>query len=304
MVAWRGRPRPREPAPSKKAGAFQLRLLVGRFARINLKRVEGVSQAGVPRRSPEQKRNSMRAGKLRSSSRTYRQIPHLRQHARHLHAIQLVYPGKQFRDERVFDQVANLFLTIALAARKQVRNGHFQRPRQPLQRRKRRRGLLILDFRNVSPRYRHASRQLPLAQAAAQAQRSNRRCQIEMAAPIAIRGHHLWLGHGRNNFRLVLVQRSVAPPAKIVGSTELNQQAMIAADNFPGIYRGKCSGHLGVGVARAGASPGTKTSSSKPLRNLRYHACGCQGKSAMKRETSHGNHQTNQNKPGETGRKP
>ena len=86
-----------------------------------------------------------------------------------------------------------------------------------------------------------------------------------MAAPIAICWHHLWLGHGRNNFWLVLVQRSVAPPAKVVGSTELNQQAMIATDNFPGIYRGKCGGHLGVGVARAGASPGTK---KRKARNL------------------------------------
>jgi hypothetical protein len=50
----------------------------------------------------------------------------------------------------------------------------------------------------------------------------------------------------------------MAAAAKIVGSTELNQQAVIAAYYFPGINRGKSGGHLGVGVARAGASPGTK----------------------------------------------
>jgi hypothetical protein len=33
--------------------------------------------------------------------------------------------------------------------------------------------------------------------------------------------------------------------AEIVSCTELNQQAMIAADNFPGVYRGKCCGHVG-----------------------------------------------------------
>jgi len=44
----------------------------------------------------------------------------------------------------------------------------------------------------------------------------------------------------------------MAAAAKIVGSTELDQQTTVAADNFPGIYRGKRGSHLGVGVARAG----------------------------------------------------
>ena len=56
----------------------------------------------------------------------------------------------------------------------------------------------------------------------------------------------------------------MAAAAKIVGSTELDQQTTVAADNFPGIYRGKRGSHLGVGVARAGFSwnqvchPGSK----------------------------------------------
>jgi hypothetical protein len=44
----------------------------------------------------------------------------------------------------------------------------------------------------------------------------------------------------------------------------LNQQAMVATDNFPGIYRGKRGSHLGVGAARAGASPGTSYRKFQP----------------------------------------
>jgi hypothetical protein len=37
----------------------------------------------------------------------------------------------------------------------------------------------------------------------------------------------------------------MATATKIIGGAKLNQQAVIAADNFPGIYRGKRCSHLG-----------------------------------------------------------
>jgi hypothetical protein len=40
----------------------------------------------------------------------------------------------------------------------------------------------------------------------------------------------------------------VAAPAIVIDRTELNQQAMIATDDFPRIYWGKSRGHRVVGV--------------------------------------------------------
>ena len=54
------------------------------------------------------------------------------------------------------------------------------------------------------------------------------------------------------NFGLFFIQRDVASPAEVIGCAKLNQKAMVAPYNFPGIDRGKISGHLQVGVARAG----------------------------------------------------
>src|SRR5258708_26324439 len=68
-----------------------------------------------------------------------------------------------------------------------------------------------------------------------------------MSAPGARHRHH----HRRRHhdwFRLrFLVKTGVAPSAVIVGSTELNQQAVIATDNFPRIYWGKVRSHRVVG---------------------------------------------------------
>src|ERR1700722_8648971 len=61
------------------------------------------------------------------------------------------------------------------------------------------------------------------------------------------RHHHRWYDHDWFRLRF-LVQTGVAPSAVIVGSTELNQQAMIATDDFPGIYWGKSRSHRVVGV--------------------------------------------------------
>jgi hypothetical protein len=44
----------------------------------------------------------------------------------------------------------------------------------------------------------------------------------------------------------------MAAAAKIVDGAKLDQKAMIAADDFPGIYRGKIRSHSGLGGARAG----------------------------------------------------
>ncbi|MGC2532207.1 MAG: hypothetical protein WA424_04615, partial [Candidatus Sulfotelmatobacter sp.] len=56
------------------------------------------------------------------------------------------------------------------------------------------------------------------------------------------RRHHHRLGLG------FLVQGRVAAPAIVIDRTELNQQAMIATDDFPRIYWGKSRGHRVVGV--------------------------------------------------------
>ena len=71
------------------------------------------------------------------------------------------------------------------------------------------------------------------------------------------------------NLWLFFIQRNVASPAKVIGCAKLNQKAMVAPDNLPGIYRGKISGHLQVGVARADNHPGTHLLSSSYMRNLR-----------------------------------
>jgi hypothetical protein len=57
------------------------------------------------------------------------------------------------------------------------------------------------------------------------------------------------------DFWLFFIQRNVASPAKVIGCAKLNQKAMVAPDNLPGIDRGKISGHLQVGVARADNHP-------------------------------------------------
>jgi len=49
-----------------------------------------------------------------------------------------------------------------------------------------------------------------------------------------------------------LVQGRVAAPAIVVDRTGLNQQAVIATDDFPRIYWGKSRGHRVCGSARAG----------------------------------------------------
>jgi hypothetical protein len=43
---------------------------------------------------------------------------------------------------------------------------------------------------------------------------------------------------GLHNLRLLLVQREMAAPAKIVRGAKLDEQATIATYNFPGINRG------------------------------------------------------------------
>jgi len=56
-----------------------------------------------------------------------------------------------------------------------------------------------------------------------------------------------------DNFWLFLVERGMTAAAKIVSCPELNEQAVVATYDFPGIYRGESRGHLGLGAARAEA---------------------------------------------------
>src|SRR5436305_10497036 len=121
-----------------------------------------------------------------------------------------------------------------------------------------------------------------------------------MPWPVAVRWHHDRHRRGSGYFRLVLVLRRMAAAAEIVGCAELNQQAAITANHFPVIYRGKSRGHLGLGVARAGLSWNQLSYLDSNLRrNLREIACGCQGKSGIKREESCAKSKMNRRKPGE-----
>ena len=96
---------------------------------------------------------------------------------------------------------------------------------------------------------------MTLAQAVTQTQRTDRRSQVQVPASARKRcccRHWRW----GDDFRFFFVERSVTAAAEIVDGTELNEQAVVATDNFPGIYRGKSCGHLGLGVARAEALRG------------------------------------------------
>src|SRR5258708_36164421 len=69
-----------------------------------------------------------------------------------------------------------------------------------------------------------------------------------MSPPGAGHGHH-YCGRKHHGFGLwFLVHGRVAAPAIVIHRTELNQQAMIATDDFPRIYWGKVRGHRVVGV--------------------------------------------------------
>src|SRR5580693_8841493 len=185
---------------------------------------------------------------LRSSSRPHRQVPELSQDARHLHPVQLRHERQNLRNKLVFHQFADFVLAALFSATEQFRHGHLQGSRQPFQGRQRRRGFLVFNLGNVSPRYGHASRELPLAQPAPQAQRADRCCQVQVPSAVAGHGHHhRWYHHHRLGLGF-FVQGRVAASAIIIDRTELNQQAMIATDDFPRVYWGKSRGHRVVGV--------------------------------------------------------
>src|SRR5438270_13227335 len=67
-----------------------------------------------------------------------------------------------------------------------------------------------------------------------------------------VRRHHLRPLWGGDNRRFVLVEGRAAASAKVIGCTELNEQATVASDNFPGVDRGESCSHQVLGVARAG----------------------------------------------------
>src|SRR5438477_5579724 len=133
------------------------------------------------------------------------------------------------------------------AARHQIAYAHFQRPRQPLQRRERRRGLFVFDLGDVSPRHLHAQRQLPLAQAKAVAQRADGISHLQVRSVMAV-AVSMILGEdfrfGGDDWFLG-IERGVAAPAKVIVSLKLNQMTTIATDNFPCIYGSQSCGHSG-----------------------------------------------------------
>src|ERR1700746_361943 len=119
-----------------------------------------------------------------------------------------------------------------------------------------------------------------------------------MAAAIAIYRNDLRWWRSRDDFRLVFIQRRVAAAAEVVGSTKLNQEAVIAPNDFSGIYWSKSRSHQGWGAARAGLS-GNLGDGSEPARNLRYKSCGSQANSRMKDRIACGKTKSIRRKPGE-----
>ncbi len=186
--------------------------------------------------------------RLRGPSRPQRQIPHLSQDARHLHSVQLRNKRQNLRDELIFHQLADFVLAVLFPTTEQFRHGHLQGSSQPLQRRQRGRGFLVFNFGNVGSRHGHASGQLPLAQPAAQAQGADGGREIQMPTAHPGHRHHYWRRHHHRLGLGFLVQGRVAASAIVIDRTELNQQAVIATDDFPGIYWGKSRGHRVVGV--------------------------------------------------------
>src|SRR5579863_4049329 len=105
-----------------------------------------------------------------------------------------------------------------------------------------------------------------------------------MSAAVARHRHHdRRRSHNRLRLRL-LIHGSVATSAIVIGGAKLNQQAVIASNDFPRIYRGKSRGHRVVGgPERAFLTSGTGTNLTfggkvpTAVPNLQSPACGCQG---------------------------
>ncbi len=123
--------------------------------------------------------------------------------------------------------------------------------RQPGERRQGRRGLLILDLRDIGARHAHAQRQLPLAQAGTLPQTADRRGDLHFGAVRSFHFRHRQTRH-EDWLRLVLIQRRAATTAKIVDGFELDEMTLIASHHFAGVHRRESRGHLGCGSARAG----------------------------------------------------
>ena len=96
-----------------------------------------------------------------------------------------------------------------------------------------------------------------------------------MPAARAVDGHHYWRCHHHRLGFGFLVQGRVAASAIVIDRTELNQQAMIATDDFPRIYWGKVRGHRVVGVPER-ATPFTEQPKLKLGERFRV-----QGQSAV-----------------------
>jgi len=56
---------------------------------------------------------------------------------------------------------------------------------------------------------------------------------VQVSAPIPLRRCYLGQGFSHHDFGLLFVERGVAAAAQIVGSTELNQQAVVATNYIP-----------------------------------------------------------------------
>jgi hypothetical protein len=147
-------------------------------------------------------------GSLCTPPRPHCQIPDLHQNARHLHPVQLRDKRQNLSHKLIFHQFLYFFLPVAFSTGEQFGHVHFQGSCQPLQRGQGWRRLLIFDLRHVGPWYRHAQRQLPLAQTIAQPQRSNgvRQVQMPVAVAISVDWQDFWQCR-RYDFRLLPIQR-------------------------------------------------------------------------------------------------
>ena len=72
----------------------------------------------------------------------------------------------------------------------------------------------------------------------------------------------------RYSFRLHFLERSMAPAAELIAGTELNEQAVVATNDFSGIYRGESRGHLDFGSCQSTGTPRSRWSGSNIQGNL------------------------------------
>lgn len=109
------------------------------------------------------------------------QLANVVQEDRALQCVELGGVVRDLRKEGVGHENGGLILVAVIRIAEQDRDVHLQGVRQARERGERRHGLGILDLRNVSAGYVHASRKLTLGKIADMSQIANGSCDLELS---------------------------------------------------------------------------------------------------------------------------